>query len=185
VRPARAQCVLVQRVHVDGLAHAVAQLERVGERLHALEEAREPLAARRPVERLVLRPRAPAAVDGLGAGEQRDLDLALRDPVRHVVQQQDRTFAATRRLLLLLRPRARELGHAAGQVLVRPRNRRDAADEVRLGHEPRPAGVDGGALECGRHQPRGLERLPLFRVEAGPVAHLPDADDDHPVRRAV
>ena len=174
----RAQRVLVQRVHVDRLAHAVAHLERVRERLHAREEAREAVTAWCPRELAVLGARAAPAVYALGAGDEGDLELAVGDPVREVVEEQDRALAPAGRLELLARRRARELGDPARQVVVRPGHRRDAADELRLGQELGPAGVGGGALERRRHQLRRLLGLPILRVEARPVPHLADPDDD-------
>jgi hypothetical protein len=174
----RAQRILVDRVHLDGIAHAVALLEGVRERLQRQQKGGKTVAAWRPPgERHALFERAAAAVHGLGAAEQGDLDLAGGDPVRHLIEQQDRPFAAAGKIRRFARLGAAQLGDPARRIVVRPGERGNAAREVGLAQQLGPASVGGRALERRGHQPRGLERVPFRGIEPGTVPHLSHSDD--------
>ena len=173
----RAPGILVERIDVDRRRQAI-DLAIAG--LRALAEVAQRVLVR---DAGLCRDRRALArgAQRFAAGHRRDPDLAARDPVRRLVQQQDRAVAiGADRFIDDPRLRSDAVRHLLRQrIVLAEADLLNHGDRIHVAQPAAPR-VLVGLFQRGDHQ---AERILARHRISGSVIDLPDANDDRDILR--
>jgi len=110
----------------------------------------------------------------LGAADRSDAAFATRDALRRLMQIADRTFAADRPVIIVLRVDGKTRGELLLRIAIAPAQEIDDVERLDFAEQP-GARVRFRALQ-GFDQQR--ERLEAFGNFLRPIDDFTDADDD-------